>query len=749
MRRNKTERWREVLSSVLALGVVALAYTLTSCTQEPPLPYDGEQKEYMDFSLELTSPGAFMSANTRSIMSDVQQNAVNRAEVLIFKDNILLYHEMGVVTDVDGTSGIKKRVEVFLKTSQSETDLYDIMVIGNPPTDFNFASYVDKTKDELKSDFNVAVSGKWAGSEFIMYGEALQRLIMPTTTNNFKIELLRSLARVDIGVGAYNEVSGTWSGLPNVFTLKEVRVVNSRDKFAVIPAATIFSESGNVKVSEPTLPAGTGVQGTTAADAITYSGAPDITDNCTQSAIFLAEAPNDANRVTLLVGGSYKGGATTYYRIDMCVPRAGVPGSYDYLPILRNHLYRISITGVSGEGFADPQEALVSAPINITTELTPIVEGGTGDIVFDGNNYIQTDASDVLLYSSYHQIMYYTIATVKANFAAGVAATVTGPGITAPMNLSNGVATPIKVVIPEGVTTGNYTIKVGRLTKVISLTIQPAVDAHFDILPFMNVASIRIENPQPWLTLSQSTTYVKSEQQSSYILGNSAGKACFHFDENLSFSDGVPRIASALVLRNNNSGITRAIFEQYHPAQLGYFGGAKDNYGYTKMLVVESIEEHKERVYDDTSIAITKKVISWGFSGILTNVVDDELGLSGTIALAKRTDSGIAPPYTIYNNYAARYCYDKNRDINGDGIISDDEIVWYLPAQNQLEALWIAYNGISDKHYFNDPYWSATLTSTNSIWVVSFQDAGQDAGSTYKAPGYNYYSVRCVRELTP
>lgn len=40
--------------------------------------------------------------------------------------------------------------------------------------------------------------------------------------------------------------------------------------------------------------------------------------------------------------------------------------------------------------------------------------------------------------------------------------------------------------------------------------------------------------------------------------------------------------------------------------------------------------------------------------------------------------------YTYYNTYAARYCYDRNRDENGNGEIDDNELKWYLPSSTEL-----------------------------------------------------------------
>lgn len=718
---------------------------LGSCTKERQLPGEQSDKEYIDFSLELTPPGSFTAAQTRA-MTDKQQNAINRAEVLVFQNNILLYHKTGTTTDIDG---VQKRVQVNLKTSQSESDLFDIMVIGNPPSGFNFAPYVNKTKDELKLAFNVSATGKWSADEFVMYGEALQTLVKPAT-NNFKIQMLRTLARMDIGVGAYNETTDTWAGLGN-FSLTEVRIVNSRDKFAVIPSATSLSPTGNIKVDAPTIPSGTAVQGTTAATAIQYSGT-DITivngmGTHTKYSIFLAEAPSTTDQVTIIVGGSYLGLQTTYYRIDMSVRTSETQDVYRSIDLLRNHLYRINIVKITGRGLATPEEALASQPLNITTSITPIAEGDSGNVIFGGDEYIMTDISDVMIYGTPDGQKKYTMFTVKAGFPSGGKAVVTGTGITTPLNLTSGVPQTISLVIPANTTSIGYSIHTGNLAKSIPVKLLPPVDAHFDILLFQDVASISIENPQPWITLSHNMTYVRSEQKPSYIFSsNNKGKAVIHFDENIA-TTGNPRMAQALVLRNTNRGTTRVHVEQVNLSGMiiGLFGGSKGNEGYSAQLAIESVDEFRERVYDDTSISRGEYVyIKWEFMNLFTGSTDIDLGRRSTFELGKRSDSGIAGPYTIYNTYAARYCYDKNRDQNGNGVIDDGEVVWYLPSVNQAMGVWIGHNGLS-KPLISTSYWTSTETAANIAWDVSFSIYG---GSTSAGPktSQNRY-VRCVREL--
>lgn len=98
---------------------------------------------------------------------------------------------------------------------------------------------------------------------------------------------------------------------------------------------------------------------------------------------------------------------------------------------------------------------------------------------------------------------------------------------------------------------------------------------------------------------------------------------------------------------------------------------------------------------------------------------------------------------SLYNNYAARYCYNKNkRDANGNII----EYKWYLPAINELKPLTIDNNlGMQ-----NDGYWSSSIptyaeaTEKPKWWDEYIWDplgwiwSGWQAIINFLGGGYNY-----------
>ena len=110
-------------------------------------------------------------------------------------------------------------------------------------------------------------------------------------------------------------------------------------------------------------------------------------------------------------------------------------------------------------------------------------------------------------------------------------------------------------------------------------------------------------------------------------------------------------------------------------------------------------------------------------------------------------------------NYARSQCLSRNRDEDGDGIIDDDEIKWYLPALQQALTIWYGYPSLgNDAKLFIDyqGYFTSTLKDQHRVWYidegVSFggYSGARDwlfgyRGSSTNATGL--LGVRCARTL--
>ena len=96
---------------------------------------------------------------------------------------------------------------------------------------------------------------------------------------------------------------------------------------------------------------------------------------------------------------------------------------------------------------------------------------------------------------------------------------------------------------------------------------------------------------------------------------------------------------------------------------------------------------------------------------------------------------------------AAELCANKNSGtINA---VTDANYIWYLPAQNQLMAVWVSANTFGSAFSSSSYYWSSTEHSSilTHAWAIDLSNG--DMSCYPKGNSYSYsisYRVRCVRE---
>lgn len=107
-------------------------------------------------------------------------------------------------------------------------------------------------------------------------------------------------------------------------------------------------------------------------------------------------------------------------------------------------------------------------------------------------------------------------------------------------------------------------------------------------------------------------------------------------------------------------------------------------------------------------------------------------------------------------------CFGRNRDLDGDNIIDEDEIRWYLASIDQLTDLWIGQYSLPQstwmypEGYFEKnerPYWHLASSSyynndPYNPWVL-WAEEGASRGEYSYSHSYvnNLYDYRCVRNL--
>lgn len=192
-----------------------------------------------------------------------------------------------------------------------------------------------------------------------------------------------------------------------------------------------------------------------------------------------------------------------------------------------------------------------------------------------------------------------------------------------------------------------------------------------------------------------------------------------------------------------------------------------------KIFVVEQYEEVSMKIEVDPGIAGIQatKTMQWGYANtslysqgdqnrngyfMTTNAVYDGNSYRPKYGNGAANKTGVIPePYNgttttpyyypeatgniyhpIYKSSAARYCHEKNRDLNGDGKIDASETKWYLPSRDELIMIWIG-----DKLPDSKNYVSSTENGANEIW--KFNSANSNLLQSYTKKNQAY--VRCIR----
>lgn len=152
-------------------------------------------------------------------------------------------------------------------------------------------------------------------------------------------------------------------------------------------------------------------------------------------------------------------------------------------------------------------------------------------------------------------------------------------------------------------------------------------------------------------------------------------------------------------------------------------------------------------------------------------------GTTATLNWSSVISSNAANRYELLDDYTdpSYACAMRNRDLNGDGKINPEEVLWYLPAISQINDLWIADPIMPNDAKLYDPnnpdgyyqtstpashYASSTIGYSNNhsnytpriYWAEEYGATSTMAdevgwGKSVKHNGSTVYSVRCLRNI--
>lgn len=377
----------------------------SSCSYE----YDADETVYdgrvVTLDISVTAPP---SKSARSL-TDADENSVESVLVLLFhpedaESNAPSTLYTSVETSELEKSGDADNIYTFRARFKVEDDCSDRLIavcVANASECIpGIASLIEKHYGENYADLKRYFEA--SASPFVnrmsMWGVALPAVNTQEDNSSVSALLVRDRSRIDIDA----------SSLPlTKFMLEEVRPCKINQRISLLPDADIMGISpfdGSSAVTHLSLPTSDSISDTpwdnTSDSQWHYSNV--VIDNKVMREIYLPECdvlmggngdPSDSNRLTrpaLVVGGRYNGSEkVTYYRVDFM--KGG-----KLVDILRNHLYNVKITEVTGPGEDTPQEAYEKSGASIVAEVLDWTNTDL-EIVYDGAHWFSVATKHIEL----------------------------------------------------------------------------------------------------------------------------------------------------------------------------------------------------------------------------------------------------------------------------------------------------------------------------------------------------------------
>jgi hypothetical protein len=324
------------------------------------LPADREMR--VNFSIVVPS-----QVQTRATPGLPDEGSVDRVYLLLFENiaGVSTYRHKISAENLSSVSNTQKTFNASLPVG-----VYDIAVLANASEIIGGSGIAfGDAKEQALNALAETNPGKWSGANIPMWGRIDNQTIDESTsfTGANSIPMIRMMAKVELSVTP--EAAGANE---SNFKLADIRLYNYSSRGALVPDLTAWPADN--KATRPSEPAG----------GYAPMRYPDKEPLVFDTQVFYTyEAPAGgkgaamASNTCLIIGGSYRGGATTYYRIDF----VDKSPSDAFLPLLRNHHYLVTVIDVVGDGYPTPQLAFETASSNMHTSVVGWNNGGLEDVV--------------------------------------------------------------------------------------------------------------------------------------------------------------------------------------------------------------------------------------------------------------------------------------------------------------------------------------------------------------------------------
>lgn len=354
----------------------------SSCIDdEKTIPSPGGQEKIISFSVHIPGAKTFQPYK----LTEQQENEVKSIEILLFDTQGKFVYNPIYSNNISSHPN-DSRIKTFSVKIPEGT--YNMVVLGNARKSLG-AIIKDieagTPKETIMSKLVFTNNEKWntnaASEEYTpipLWGEINRASIGPEGSNSLSLQLVRMIAKIDIVL--------TTETAQNKLKMESVRLYNYNNQGCIAPEDSNW-DAHLKHVTAPSIPPSAQKPDNPASAALIYAGETIVDDiSCTNEIYtFEAEAGSSATLQTntcLVIGGIYGNEQQpSYYRIDFANTTSG---KTTFLPLLRNHNYKVNITDISAPGFSTPEEAFRSRPVNIEAEVIEWDEADISNIVFNG-----------------------------------------------------------------------------------------------------------------------------------------------------------------------------------------------------------------------------------------------------------------------------------------------------------------------------------------------------------------------------
>lgn len=271
--------------------------------------------------------------------------------------------------------------------------------------------------------------------------------------------------------------------------------------------------------------------------------------------------------------------------------------------------------------------------------------------------------------------------------------------------------------------------------------------------------------------------YDKADDNSFWTESKYIDATCFvseNYYSNLSWDKYVNNVDKRAFYVANNVWVSKDTRSVYAEAQYGLTqyniqtfydrrqAGSVIAYG------CETINDEEGKGFTDDGIGgdsgnnTNRQYMSYGsdtWNG-RSNMLKDifETDWYGNVTTTPRQNWSELKTYLKKYKSLVKSCMSRNRDLNGDGKISQNEVRWYAPALDQYAGLWIGEEAMgTEAKLYNkntsdlkgDSDRMLYYTSTSGVNTY-FAEEGMATNNHYKHPTYGNFIptlVRCVRNL--